>query len=90
MDGRIMGAMNHSAMQRATPHMDRLAAEGLLFTDAYSNNPICCPSRASMLSGKYTHVNEGWNNYKGLEPLDPTFMSVLAEAGYPVQTYGKD
>jgi arylsulfatase A-like enzyme len=37
-----------------TPHMDRLAGEGMVFTDAYANAPNCTPSRASLLTGQYT------------------------------------
>jgi arylsulfatase A len=36
-----------------TPHLDRLAASGVRFTDWYSNSPVCSPSRASLLTGKY-------------------------------------
>jgi len=36
-----------------TPAIDRLASEGVLFTDAYSANPLCCPTRASILTGQY-------------------------------------
>lgn len=89
MDGRMMGCMGHRAMGRATPNLDRLADQGTLFRQTYTNNPICCPSRASMWSGTYTHHCEGWNNYKGLEPSDPTFQTYLEEAGYHTQTYGK-
>jgi len=89
LDGRVLGCMGHPAMQRATPHLDALAARGVLFRNAYTNNPICCPSRASMFSGTHTHHCEGWNNYKGLEPGTPTFLDRLAGAGYRTQTFGK-
>ena len=89
MDGRVMGCAGHPAMGAATPNLDVLAAGGVLFEQAYTNNPICCPCRASMFSGLYTHNCEGWNNYKGLEPDDPTFLTRLADAGYVTQTFGK-
>jgi len=89
MDGRVMGCMGHPAMARATPNLDALAKRGVLFRNAYTNNPICCPSRASMWSGKYTFHCEGWNNYKGLEPGTPTFRDELEKAGYLTQTFGK-
>lgn len=84
-----MGCMGHPAMGRATPNLDALAAEGVLFRNTYCNNPICCPSRASMWSGEWTHHCEGWNNYKGLEPDIPTFGTRLDEAGYLSRTFGK-
>ena len=37
----------------ATPHLDKLAADGARFTDWYSNSPVCSPSRASLLTGRY-------------------------------------
>lgn len=84
-----MGCMGHAATRRATPNLDALAAGGVLFRNAYTNNPICCPSRASMWSGQFTHHCEGWNNYKGLEPDTPTFRTRLDAAGYRTQTFGK-
>lgn len=88
-DGRVMGCMGHPTMRHATPHLDALAAQGVLFENAYCNGPMCCPSRASMWSGLYTHHCEGWNNYKGLSEGDPTFRDHLEEAGYEVKTFGK-
>ncbi len=70
MDGRAMGCLGHPAAY--TPHMDRLAERGTLFSQAYCNSPQCCPARASMWSGEYVHQVEAWNNYKGLDPDAPT------------------
>jgi len=81
-DGRAMGCQGHPAMGRATPNADRLAARGTLFRNAYTSHPICCPQRANMWSGLYTHHCESWNNYKGLEPGTPTFKTFLEGAGY--------
>jgi arylsulfatase K len=89
-DGRVLGCMGHPAMRRATPNLDALTARGVLFRNAYCNNPICCPSRASMWSGRYTHHCEGWNNHKGLSKSDATFRTQLGGAGYRTQTYGKE
>lgn len=67
-DGRKLGCMKlNPAMADATPNIDKLASEGTMFRNAYSSNPICCPSRANMLSGTYTHTCESWSNFKGLE-----------------------
>ncbi|HOD49413.1 MAG TPA: sulfatase-like hydrolase/transferase [Candidatus Hydrogenedentes bacterium] len=89
-DGRVLGCMGHPAMRKATPNLDALADRGVLFRNAYCNNPICCPSRASMWSGRHTYHCEGWNNYKGLSPNDATFRTQLDAAGYRTQTYGKE
>lgn len=67
-DGRALGCQKHfPALKGLTPNIDRLAETGTRFSDAYCTNPICCPSRANMLSGTYTHECESWNNFKGLE-----------------------
>jgi len=87
MDGRAMGCMGHSAAY--TPNMDRLASRGVLFTNAYCNSPQCCPSRASMWSGQYVHRVEAWNNYKGLDEDDPTWLTHLEAAGYRSKVVGK-
>jgi len=87
MDGRVMGCMDHPAAH--TPNLDRLAGRGVLMRNTYCNNPVCCPSRASMWSGQFTHHCEGWNNYQGLSPDDPTIMSRLTGAGYRCQRCGK-
>jgi len=89
MDGRVMGCMDHPAMAHATPNMDRLAEEGVLFSNTYSNSPLCVPSRASMWSGKYVHHCEAWNNFKGLEEDTPTFQTRLEDAGYIAKTFGR-
>jgi arylsulfatase K len=87
MDGRAMGCMGHPAAH--TPHMDRLASRGVLFAQAYCNSPQCCPSRASMWSGRYVHQVEAWNNHKGLEEGDSTFQDRLEAGGYRTHIVGK-
>jgi arylsulfatase K len=81
-DGRALGCQGHPAMKQATPNADLLAERGTLFRNAYSSHPICCPQRANMWGGRYTHHCESWNNYKGIEPGTPTFKAALEEAGY--------
>ncbi len=81
-DGRALGCMGHPAMRRATPNIDALASRGVLFRHTYCSHPLCCPSRANMWSGRYTHHCESWNNHKGLEPGERTLMDLLHEAGY--------
>lgn len=88
MDGRKMGCMGNKAMKKATPNLDRLAEEGMLFTNAYSNFPVCNPSRASMWSGKYPHYYNCWNNHEGLTDDIPTFRDRLNDAGYLTDAIG--
>jgi arylsulfatase K len=89
MDGRAFGAMDLPPVKRASPALDAMAQKGVIFENMYSNNPICCCSRASMLSGQYTFRCHGWNNYKGLPKSQPTFFSELERAGYNTGIFGK-
>ena len=65
-----------------TPNLDRLAAAGALFEAAYCPSPICVPSRASMLTGRYPHRNRVWSNQHILDPAIPTLAHALGAAGY--------
>lgn len=88
-DGRMLGCQGlHPAMAGATPNIDKLASAGTLFQNAYSTNPICCPSRANMLSGTYTHKCESWSNFKGLEQGMWTYHEALGQS-YDVLLLGK-
>lgn len=87
-DGRMLGNMGHPALKDATPQLDALAARGTQFDNAYCSHPICCPSRANMWSGRYTHHCESWNNYKGLETHMWSLLGDLPKT-HTVRTYGK-
>lgn len=66
-----------------TPTFDRLAAEGALFTNAYTASPSCSPSRAAVLLGRYPHQNEAGGNLWSEFPAQyPTYVSLLEEEGY--------
>lgn len=77
----------------ATPRIDRMAAEGLLFTDAYAGSTVCAPARATLFAGQHTgHVwqrgNVGPIQFRE-DPLDPTVASLLRDAGYATALVGK-
>ncbi|UZD22064.1 sulfatase [Algoriphagus halophytocola] len=66
-----------------TPTFDRLAAEGALFTNAYTASPSCSPSRAAVLLGRYPHQNkDGGNLWSEFPAQYPTYVSLLEKAGY--------
>ncbi len=66
-----------------TPTFDRLAAEGALFTNAYTASPSCSPSRASVLLGRYPHQNgDGGNLWSEFPNANPTYVQILEKAGY--------
>jgi len=72
-----------------TPHMDRLAAEGFRFRNAFAVNSLCAPSRATFLTGRYGHSNGVVNNHTPL-PLDSvTYATHLKRVGYNTGYVGK-
>jgi choline-sulfatase len=72
-----------------TPNLDRLAAEGVVFENAYSNNPLCVPSRASMLTGKLSPDIGVYDNANELPSSTPTMAHYLRHAGYWTELCGK-
>lgn len=75
-----------------TPNLDRLAAEGIRFTQAYAGATVCAPSRCCLLTGRHGgHASVRGNKRPelGLAPNEPTVASVLREAGYTSRLYGK-
>lgn len=73
-----------------TPHLDRLATEGVTFDAAYCNSPLCVPSRLSFTAGQYISRFGGWNNECRLPTDDyASLPRVLATAGYVPLLCGK-
>jgi arylsulfatase A-like enzyme len=71
-----------------TPNLDRLAREGMLFRNAFVTNSICTPSRASMLTGTYSHKN-GVPVFNRFDGTQPTMATLLHAAGYYTGIVGK-
>lgn len=74
-----------------TPNIDRLADEGMLMTNTFCTNSICGPSRAAILTGKYSHKNGFYKNVGG-DPFDgnqQTFPKILQKNGYTTAIVGK-
>lgn len=72
-----------------TPHLDRLAANSVVFDNAYCNYPVCVPSRASMMSGRLTPTIEVWDNACELASSQPTMAHHLRHLGYHTVLSGK-
>ncbi|MGB9604550.1 MAG: arylsulfatase [Bryobacteraceae bacterium] len=76
----------------ATPNLDRLAAEGIRFTQAYAGSTVCAPSRCVLMTG--LHTGHAWvrgNRYPDLplRPQDVTLTEILKKAGYRTALFGK-
>lgn len=72
-----------------TPHLDRLAAQGVRFNNAYCNNPICVPSRASMSIGDYGFRHSYWDNSFPYAGKEESWGARLVQSGCSVTTIGK-
>ena len=73
----------------STPHLDRLAAQGSLFANCYSNNPICTPARASLMTGHELPGHGVYQLHDILHPQAVLFPQRLRELGYSTALYGK-
>ena len=94
---------NNSATFYETPHVDRLAAEGMRFTNGYAANPVCSPTRYSIMTGKYPTRVDATNFFSGTRegrfkpailndqmPLEEvTIAEALKAHGYATQFAGK-
>lgn len=87
--GRYLGAYGHDDV--SSPRLDRLAAEGILFTRAHATAPLCSPSRGSLFTGRYPQSNglvglahHGWEYRAGVR----TLPQLLAESGWYTALFG--
>ncbi|XP_037981740.1 arylsulfatase K isoform X3 [Motacilla alba alba] len=87
LDGRLTFLPGNQTVD--LPSINFMKRHGTVFLNAYTNSPICCPSRAAMWSGLFTHITESWNNFKGLDPDYVTWMDLMEKHGYHTQKFGK-
>jgi arylsulfatase A-like enzyme len=78
----------YGSRANGTPNLDRLATEGLRFANCFATNSICTPSRATILTGKYSHRN-GVPVFNRFDGSQPTVARTLREAGYWTGMIGK-
>lgn len=71
-----------------TPHLDRLASEGALLSNVFATNSICTPSRATILTGQYSHLN-GVTMFNRFDSRQTTVPQLLQRAGYHTGMIGK-
>ena len=72
-----------------TPNIDRLAKEGIVFDRAYVGNSICAPSRATLLTGKHSHLNGKIDNRGSFDHDQQQFQKILQKHGYQTAMIGK-
>lgn len=72
-----------------TPHIDRLAKEGMLFEKAFVTNSICAPSRAVILTGKHSHINGLRDNSDRFDGNQQTISKIFQKNGYQTALFGK-
>lgn len=82
-----VGCMGNSEVR--TPHLDKLASEGVILENTFANTPVCCPARAVLLTGQYCHRNGMVANDLRLREDHVTFAKVLRAAGYRTGFIGK-
>lgn len=83
----LSGCYGHPIVR--TPHLDRLASQGVVFEQAYCNSPTCVCSRASMMTGRYVHEIGVFSHHTPLRSDIPTFANYLEAAGYDTVLCGK-
>ena len=89
-DQQRWDAMGCSGGWVRTPALDRIASEGVRFTQCVTTTPICIPARVTLATGRYPHNNAVWNNMDyAMPPEAPTWMRALRDIGYRTSLFGK-
>ena len=79
----------YGSVVNTTPRIDEIARLGRRFDNCFATNSLCSPSRASILTGTYSHVNGVTTLVTPIDAAQPTFVSALKEAGYRTAMVGK-
>jgi len=85
--GDTLGSVGHPTV--ITPNLDKLASEGVNFTQCCTNSPLCMPARASMMTGKYVSEHGIWTNNDEADALSPSHVRNIRDAGYHTAEIGK-
>ena len=79
----------YGSVVNTTPHLDSIAGSGVRFDNLFATNSLCSPSRASLLTGTYSHENGVTTLDTFLDAAQPTFVTQLRDAGYRTGLVGK-
>ncbi len=88
-DHAVQAVSSYGSDLIRTPNIDRIAGEGIRFTNSFVTNSICAPSRAVLLTGKYSHLNGLRDNRDQFDGSQLTFPKLLQQAGYQTAIVGK-
>ena len=89
-DQQRWDAMGCSGDWVQTPNLDRIASEGVQFTNCVTTSPVCIPTRLSLATGLYPHNTGVWNNMQHTMLAEtPTWMQAMRDAGYRTSLFGK-
>ncbi len=86
-DPQVLGCHGHPQVK--TPNIDRLAADGVRFTRAYTPSPICVPARAALATGRHVHDVRFWDNAIAYDGSVRSWSHRLRDAGHRVGAIGK-
>lgn len=86
-DPRYLGSAGHPLMH--TPALDRLAARGTRFSNAYTPCPICVPARTSFATGRHVHQTKSWDNAHAYDGEIDGWARQVQRAGHPIEAIGK-
>ncbi|EWH10726.1 sulfatase [Catenovulum agarivorans DS-2] len=90
---QVFGSKNSPLGHVESPNIDKLASEGVLFTKAFTNSPVCGPSRGSMATGRYPFRNGHYAfelTHQAPDFVTPTVSQTLREHGYGTSVFGKE
>jgi len=82
-------ALGHTGGIAHTPNIDRLAARGLRFSQAYTPSPICVPTRAAIATGRYVHETGCWSSAEPYNGQQRGWAHAVRDAGYEAVSIGK-
>ncbi|HEC38859.1 MAG TPA: DUF4976 domain-containing protein [bacterium] len=85
--GEIMGCMGDPVV--ITPNLDKLASEGVVFTQCFTNSPLCIPARATLMTGKYVSEHGVINNNMEASSSSQSHVRNIRDAGYHTAVIGK-
>jgi len=87
-DAVSLGGMVNSQIE--TPHMDQIAKDGVAFTNCFTVNPVCVPSRCCTFTGQYVHSNGHRSLYQLLQPYEENLFKFLRDNDYNVIWVGRN